>query len=203
MSVESLPGIRAADIETARCRTHALFSGPDDGVPVVFVHGNLTTSRFMAPVMAALPDRYHGIALDLRGFGGTEPCPIDATRGMGDWADDLAAFIDALGLRGPIDFVGWSLGGGVLFQYAIDHPDRIRSLTLSAPISPYGFGGTRDAAGTPTYPDFAASGAATAAPEYVQRLRDGDRTSDSNLSPRPLMKSLLLVTNVLLSPFFL
>ena len=36
---------------------------------------------------------------------------------------------------------GWSMGGGVVMQYALDHP--ALSLTLQAPVSPYGFGGTR------------------------------------------------------------
>jgi pimeloyl-ACP methyl ester carboxylesterase len=48
--------------------------------------------------MLALPEGYRPLAVDLRGFGATDPEPVDATRGLGDYADDLAAVIEALGL---------------------------------------------------------------------------------------------------------
>ena len=46
------------------------------------------------------------LAVDLRGFGDTDPEPVDATRGLRDYADDVAATIDALGL----DECTWSAG---------------------------------------------------------------------------------------------
>jgi hypothetical protein len=58
-----------------------------------------------------------------------------------------------------------------------------------APMSPFGFGGTRDPSGTPCAPDFAGSGAGTAAAEYVQRLRAGDTSEESDFSPRKLMNT--------------
>jgi hypothetical protein len=42
-------------------------------------------------------------------------------------------------------------------------------------MSPYGFGGTRDVAGTPCHADFAGSGGGTANPEFVRLLAAGDR----------------------------
>ena len=41
--------------------------------------------------MLALPAAYRPLAIDLRGFGGTDPEPVDATRGLRDYADDLSA----------------------------------------------------------------------------------------------------------------
>jgi pimeloyl-ACP methyl ester carboxylesterase len=85
---------------------------------------------------------------------------------------------------------GWSMGGGILQQYELDHPGDLASLTLVAPLSPFGFGGTRDVQGTPCYPDFAGSGGGTAAPAFVQRLRAGDASeSDPQSSPRVIMRS--------------
>ena len=46
----------------------------------------------------------------------------------------------------------------------------LATLTLLAPMSPFGFGGTRDAEGTPCYADFAGSGGGTAAPDFVKRV---------------------------------
>ena len=40
---------------------------------------------------------------------------------MRDYADDLAAVIDALGLA-SVHLVGWSMGGGVVLQYLVDRP---------------------------------------------------------------------------------
>ena len=59
-----------------------------------------------------MPGDVRVVAPDLRGFGGTEPLPVDATRGVRDWSDDVAAAVDALGWAGPrrVHAVGWSLG---------------------------------------------------------------------------------------------
>lgn len=183
-----LAGLTAALIDTPRLRTHVITSGPPDGEPVIFVHGNCSAARFFEETLLALPPRYRGIAPDLRGYGRSERKPVDATRGMRDFSDDLQALIESLGLE-RVHLVGWSLGGNVVLQYAIDQPARVASLTLVAPGSPYGFGGTRDRQGTPTQPDFAGSGAGTANPEFVQRLRAGDRGAEGPAAPRNVMNA--------------
>ena len=81
------------------------------------------------------------------------------------------------------------MGGGVILQYAIDYPDNVASLTLIDPLAPYGFGGTKDAAGTPCWPDSAGSGGGTANPDYVRLLKEGDRGADSPNSPRNVMNA--------------
>jgi pimeloyl-ACP methyl ester carboxylesterase len=52
-----------------------------------------------------------------------------------DFSDDLAALLDALDLD-AVHVAGHSMGGGVALQLAIDHPPRVRSLVLVAPMSP-------------------------------------------------------------------
>jgi pimeloyl-ACP methyl ester carboxylesterase len=138
--------------------------------------------------MLALPEAYRPLAIDLRGFGDTDPEPVDATRGVRDYADDLAAVVDALGLE-AVHLVGWSMGGGVVLQYLVDRPGthRVTSLTLVDPVSPFGFGGTRGLDGTLCDPRGAGSGAGGANPEFVERLAAGDRTGDSPLSPRQVL----------------
>jgi pimeloyl-ACP methyl ester carboxylesterase len=122
----------------------------------------------------------------MRGFGDSERKPMDATRGLGDWADDTYALVRTLGIKGPIHLAGWSAGGAAAAHYAIEHP--VTSITLIDPVSPYGFGGTR-ADGTPCRPDYAGSGGGVVSPEFVQRLAAGDRTSESSASPRRVMTS--------------
>lgn len=175
--------------DTDRLRVHYIESGPDDGVPVLMIHGNLATGRFYEHVMAAAPDGYRFIAPDMRGFGDTEPKPIDATRGLADWADDGHALITHLGIDSRLHLVGWSTGGAAVARYAMDRPDQIRSVTLIDPVSPYGFGGTKDARGTVCFDDHAGSGGGTGNPEFAERIENDDRSDESPLSPRSVMNS--------------
>ncbi|ALO11924.1 hydrolase or acyltransferase (alpha/beta hydrolase superfamily)-like protein [Streptomyces venezuelae] len=159
---------------------------PSDGEAVVFVHGNVSSSVFWHSTLTTLPDRYRPLAVDLRGFGGTDPLPVDATRGVRDYADDLGALLDALDIE-RAHLVGWSMGGGVVLQYLRDNPARVGSLTLVNPVSPYGFGGTREADGTLNSPDGAGSGGGTANDAFVRHLAEGDRGEDSPVSPRTVL----------------
>lgn len=181
-TVPTLPGITSHMIDTSRLKTHVLTSGPDDGTPVVFLHGNASSSTFFEEMMLALPAGYRGIAPDLRGYGDTEDKLIDATRGARDWADDLKALSDVFGDK-PAHMFGWSLGAGVLMQFMIDYPQLVKSATFSAPVSPYGFGGTKGLEGTPNYDDFAGSGGGVVNPEFVRRMSEQDRSADDPNSP--------------------
>lgn len=187
-----LEGVVSKTVETPRLKMQLLSGGAEGGQPVFFVHGNASSSRFFEETLAALPDdaSYRGFAPDLRGFGGSETKPLDATRGLGDFSDDLYALAGALGLGDArIHLVGWSVGGTVAVRYAMDHPEMVASLTLVNPMSPYGFGGTRDASGTPCWPDLAGSGGGTTNPEFVRRLREGDRSEEDPNSPRNVMNA--------------
>ncbi|MEP6796673.1 MAG: alpha/beta hydrolase [Lapillicoccus sp.] len=178
-------------IETPRLMMNVWTSGPQDGRPVLLVHGNLVTGGWWRYVAEALPDDVRVIAPDLRGFGRTEAVPIDATRGLGDMGDDLHGLLETLGLAGRGDLVaaGWSMGGGVLQQYLLEHPGDLGAVVLVAPLSPYGFGGTRGADGTLCTDDFAGTGGGGAAPDFVQRLRDQDATDDAPTSPRVIYRT--------------
>jgi pimeloyl-ACP methyl ester carboxylesterase len=98
------------------------------------------------------------------------------------------ALAQTLGLE-SFHLVGWSAGGSAAMQYTMDHPSTVASLTLVDPMSPYGFGGTRDEGGTPCWPDFAGSGGGTANPEFVARLEANDRTEGDPNSPRNVMNN--------------
>jgi pimeloyl-ACP methyl ester carboxylesterase len=178
--------MRSNTIQTSRLRTHYLESGPADGVPVVLIHGNLSTGRFYEHLFDGAPDRYRLIAPDMRCFGDSEPLPIDATRGLRDWADDTQALLEALGVEPPVDVVGWSTGGAAIAAFALER--EVASLTFIDPVSPYGYGGTH-ADGTPCFPDWAGTGGGASAPEFVQRLAAGDRSADDAASPRNVLRT--------------
>ncbi len=182
-----LDGITARAVPTDRLSVNVL-SVRDSGVPVVFVHGNVSSSLFWQETMLALPAEYRPLAVDLRGFGDTEPAPVDATRGVRDYADDVAGVVDALEL-GPVHLVGWSMGGGVVMQMLRDRPAVARTVTLVAPVSPYGYGGTRGADGELIDASGACSGGGGGNPDFVRALAEGDRSADSPMSPRQVLRA--------------
>ncbi|HHU40120.1 MAG TPA: alpha/beta hydrolase [Propionibacterium sp.] len=179
-------------IETSRLTQNVWSSGPEDGTPVLLVHGNLSSGGFWKYVADELGDDVRVIAPDLRGFGDTDPEPIDATRGLGDMVDDVHALLETLGLAGQqrVNAAGWSMGAGVLQQMMLEHPDDLGAVTLIAPMAPYGFGGTRGADGEQTTPDAAGCGAASANAAFVERLAAGDTSADDpQTSPRIIMRT--------------
>ena len=151
----------AHDLQTSRLLTHYLDAGPEDGIPVVLLHGNLSTGRFFEHLFDGAPDRYRLIAPDMRGFGDSEPLPLDPTRGLADWADDTHALLEALGIEAAPHLAGWSTGGAAIAAYALER--EVASLTMIDPVSPYGYGGTH-ADGTPCFPDWAGTGGGAVAP---------------------------------------
>ena len=147
MSIPTLPGIRARVISSERISTRVLVAGDDSGTPVIFAHGNLTSATFWEQAMLDLPDGFYGVALDQRGYGDADREKlIDGSRGLADLSDDVLALMDTLGIESA-HVVGHSMGGGVMWQLLLDAPERLHSVTLVAPVSPFGFGGTKDAEG--------------------------------------------------------
>lgn len=191
MSVPVLDGVSAKTVTTGRLTTRILFAGPEDGIPVLFIHGNFSSATWWEETMVQLPPEYRAIAPDQRGFGGADPAvKVNATRGMGDFVDDAIALMDHLGHQ-RFHLAGNSLGGLVVWWMMADQPERLISATLAGPGSPFGFGGTRDARGTPTNDDFAGSGGGLLNPVLIQGLLDGDRSADTMFSPRTVLRRLV------------
>jgi pimeloyl-ACP methyl ester carboxylesterase len=189
-----LPGVAVTRVPTARLVQNVLHADGTDpagpGEAVLLVHGNVSSALFWQPTLLAVHDTGHHrvLAVDLRGYGGTDPLPVDARRGVRDWADDVAALVDALGLD-RVHLVGWSMGAGVVLQYLLDAPSRVASVALVAPISPYGFGGTAGSDGRRLSGDGAGSGGGAANPEFVAALAAGDTTDAAPTSPRSILRA--------------
>lgn len=95
------------------------------GAPLVLVHGLGTGSSDWAFQMPALAARYRVIAPSLRGFGQSEKPAGPYSIGL--YAEDLRALLDHLDVD-SCHICGVSMGGAIAFQFAIDYPQRIRSL---------------------------------------------------------------------------
>jgi pimeloyl-ACP methyl ester carboxylesterase len=189
-----LPGIAATRVTTPRLTQSVLHpEGTEPGGPgeaVVFVHGNVSSALFWQQTMLAVAEtgRHRVLAVDLRGYGETDPLPIDASRGVRDWSDDLADLVTALGLD-RVHLVGWSMGAGVVLQYLLDAPQKVASVALVAPISPFGFGGTAGPEGRRLDDEGAGSGGGAANPDFVAALAAGDTTADGPTSPRSILRT--------------
>jgi pimeloyl-ACP methyl ester carboxylesterase len=91
----------------------------------VVLHGGLMTIGLMEPLVTALAESRQVMAVELEGHGYTplrgEPLSFE------QMADDAAALIEQLGIQ-QADLCGYSHGGGVAWQVAIRHPERVRKL---------------------------------------------------------------------------
>ncbi len=190
-ALKPLPGIESRRVHTSRLLTHVLQRGNDDAIPLIFIHGNFSSATYFEALMLSTPETYRCIAVDLRGYGFTEDLTVDATRGARDWSDDLYALLNALNIS-QAHLIGWSAGAAAIMQFMLDHSSMVSSLALIAPVSPYGFGGSKDVQGTPCHEDFAGSGGGVVAPEIAQRLHNQDRTTDSALSPLTIIRQLFV-----------
>lgn len=122
--------------EAARVTEHTIHVAGHDvvyldrgaGEPVVMVHGFGGDKDNWTFFAKELPDRFRVIALDLPGFGLSSRHP-EESYDIRSQSARLLEFLDALAI-GPAHFAGNSMGGQVVAQFAIDHPERVKSLAL-------------------------------------------------------------------------
>ena len=148
---------------------------------MLFIHGNGASATFWEETMLALPAGFRAIAPDIRGYGDTEPLPVDATLGLGDMVEDIVSLVDALGLP-SYHVVGHSMGGGIATKVVMARPAQALSLTLVDPMSPYGYSGSKDVDGTPCYDDGAPAGAGSVNRSSSGYGREGPRPGESDLA---------------------
>jgi haloalkane dehalogenase len=101
------------------------------GTPIVFLHGNPTSSRLWHGVLNRLDVPARLLAPDLIGMGDSGKPPSDYR--FGDHARYLEAWIDALGLD-RIVLVGHDWGGSLAMDWAARHPDRVLGLAFMETI---------------------------------------------------------------------
>lgn len=119
---------------------------------LLLVHGNMTSSQHYDVLLDALPDDICVYAIDLRGFGGSTY--HTRVNHLKDFSDDIYDFTQILGLKKFV-MAGWSTGGGIAMQYAIDHGDQVEKLILIESVGITGYPIFRkDANGQPIVGDF-------------------------------------------------
>ncbi|MFC7530541.1 alpha/beta hydrolase [Actinoplanes sp. GCM10030250] len=104
-----------------------------DAEPAVYVHGLGGSSQNFTDLAGLLADRLDGQALDLPGFGYSDPSPRYS---IPAFAATVINYLDHAG-RGPVHLIGNSLGGSISVRVAALRPDLVRTLTLISPAMPF------------------------------------------------------------------
>ena len=98
----------------------AVHQSAGQGLPVVLIHGNSSSSRaFSRQLEGPLGERFWLIAVDLPGHGASEDAKDPSAYSLPGHARAVRAVLDALGIDQAY-FVGWSLGGHVALEMAPD-----------------------------------------------------------------------------------
>jgi pimeloyl-ACP methyl ester carboxylesterase len=107
------------------------------GEPLLLLHGGLGQIEMFGPNLAKLAQSRQVIGVDLQGHGRTELG--DREFSLVNMGKDMAGVLKKLGYD-KVDVLGYSMGGGVAFQFAAQHPEMVRRMALvSTPYSQDGF----------------------------------------------------------------
>jgi pimeloyl-ACP methyl ester carboxylesterase len=120
-------GSRYIDLPSG-VRLHYLDQGDPKRQTLVLLHGFAMSTDTWKPWVKRLGRDFHVVSLDLPGFG--------LTRTPADWPysyQAMAGVVDAFAKAKHLDrfsVAGSSMGGGVAWRYALNHPERVRGLIL-------------------------------------------------------------------------
>lgn len=111
-------------LETDGARIH--YEAEGAGPAVLMIHAGVANLRMWDDQVAALRDRYRVIRYDTRGYGETDTAHVSFSN-----RSDVAAVLDHLGEQAA-HVVGLSRGGGIALDFALERPDRVRSLVVAS-----------------------------------------------------------------------
>lgn len=117
-------------------------AGPSSAMTVLLLHAWGESRRSFDRLLPALTDSVAAVAIDLRGHGEADRPPTGYA--LTDFADDIIAFMDALGIASAV-LLGSSSGGYIAQQVAVAHPHRVSGLML--------VGSPRNLKGRPPFAD--------------------------------------------------
>ncbi len=120
---------------------HYRDEGRGDAPTILMVHGFSTPSFVYEDYFASLVDAdFRAVSMDTygRGYSARPDRPYDQALFLGQ-IKDLAVELE---LEVPFHLVGYSMGGGVVADYAAAYPEDVASLTLIAPLGFSDVGGT-------------------------------------------------------------
>lgn len=120
-------------------RTHVFEAGPENGTPVVFVHGTAQFGGFLSPLISEFTES-RVIAFDRPGYGFSDPYTYTKRNLQRTMVTSIHGVLDELGVE-EADLVGHSMGGHASILFTLEHPNRVNQLFLVGSVP--GFPGTR------------------------------------------------------------
>ncbi|GAA1333839.1 alpha/beta fold hydrolase [Saccharothrix algeriensis] len=121
-------------VEVAGHRVHVRRTPGPGSATAVYVHGLGGSATNWTDLAAQLSGHVDGHALDLPGFGRSEPIP-GYTFSLTTHAEVVAGYVESLGV-GPVHLFGNSMGGAIALIVAATRPELVRTLTLVSPAVP-------------------------------------------------------------------
>ncbi|MGY4286845.1 3-oxoadipate enol-lactonase [Bradyrhizobium sp. LM2.7] len=109
-------------------------AGDPGAIPLIFLHGIGGAARAWRHQLATFDDRFHAIAWDMPGYGGSVPL---ASVSIAALADALQQFIEQLGATKPI-LVGHSIGGMIVQKWLVQFPQLARAVVLAQTSPAFG-----------------------------------------------------------------
>ncbi|MCY4557291.1 MAG: haloalkane dehalogenase [Chloroflexi bacterium] len=118
--------VQALDVELATVDT-------GQGDPVVFLHGNPTSSYLWRNIIPHVAGAARCLAPDLLGMGESDRAP-DGSYRLVDHARYLDAWFDALGLTENVTLVAHDWGSALAFHWAHRHQERVKGVVYMEAI---------------------------------------------------------------------
>ena len=124
----------SAPMKTSDGRFGYEAAGDPASPPLVFLHGIGGAARGWRGQIDYFSDRYHAIAWDMPGYGGSAPLPAVSIATL---ADALERFLMEVGATKPI-LVGHSIGGMIVQQWLTKYPDAAGAIVLAQTSPAFG-----------------------------------------------------------------
>ena len=121
-----LAGIKSEFVTVGPYRVHYFVGG--HGIPLLLIHGLGSRSEDWTPEMPDYAGKgFRVYAIDLLGCGRTDHPDIAYT--IQQQTDLIHGFLDAVHVQ-QADVIGWSMGGWIALQFALQHPASVRRLVV-------------------------------------------------------------------------
>ena len=122
-------------VSTSYGKTHIVVSGPEDGEPIVLMHGKGGSATSWIDSVAALSNKHRVYALDILGDVGKSSVEKSYTN-RSEFADWLTQVLDGLAIQKTY-MVGLSMGSYLTINYAIEKPERLNKIVLLSPAATF------------------------------------------------------------------
>jgi pimeloyl-ACP methyl ester carboxylesterase len=127
--------INIHEIETKKVRVGDIdiaYKKFGNGDPVLLINGYSAPMDFWDPdLLSKLASNYTVIVFNNRGIGNSSSGDKKFT--LAQFANDTSGLLDALKIE-KADVIGWSMGGMVAQELALNHPDKVRKLVIFASV---------------------------------------------------------------------